>query len=58
MLPKVKRKLGDVSGQPDLEQMYLFEPGHMVLRHMRAIGKIEPRRDGSYEVVATSGQMR
>ena len=41
-----------------MEQMYLFLPGHMVLRRTRSIGKIEPRRDGPYEVVATSGQMR
>ena len=58
VLPRVRRKLGDVSGQPDLEQVYLFEPGHMVLRRTRSVGKIEPRRDGLYEVVAASGQMR
>ena len=36
----------------------MFEPGHLVLRRTRAIGKLEPRRDGPYEVVKTDGQLR
>ena len=36
----------------------MFEPGHLVLRRTRSIGKLEPRRDGPYEVRATSGQLR
>ena len=43
-----------------IEVDYLRHGGilHMVLRHMRAIGKIEPRQDEPYKVVVTSSQMR
>ena len=36
----------------------MFKPGLLVLRRTRLIGKLEPRRDGPYEVRATSGQLR
>ena len=58
LFPALQRKLSGAVGIPNLEQVYVFEPGHLVLRRTRAIRKLEPRRDGPYEVRATSGQLR
>ncbi len=32
LFPALQRKLGGAVGAPDLEQVYMFEPGHLVLR--------------------------